>query len=151
MPTTQTHSIKANYIHFLFTTFNPSQFSSELAQGQATSGIFTFMAQDKFLSYICFMPNIETIKDTLHKLKPELSKKFHVAKIGLFGSIVRSDFSPEKSDIDILVDFSSPIGIEFIDLADFLEAHIHHKIDLVSKKGVKEAYMKEIESEIIYV
>ena len=30
-----------------------------------------------------------------------------------------SDFKPE-SDIDIIVDFSQPIGIEFIDLADDL-------------------------------
>lgn len=97
------------------------------------------------------MTQIETIKDTLQKLKPELNKKFNVRTIGLFGSIVRDDFSPTKSDIEIIVDFSKPIGIEFIDLADYLEAQIKRKVDLVSKNGIKKSYFREIEHEIVYV
>ena len=71
--------------------------------------------------------------------------------IGLFGSIVRDDFSELKSDVDILVEFSKPIGLEFIDLAEFLELKIKRKIDLVSKAGVKNKYLTQIENEIIYV
>lgn len=70
--------------------------------------------------------------------------------IGLFGSIVRDDFSPGKSDIDIIVDFSKPIGIEFADLADYLEFQIKRKVDLVSRNGVKKNFYKEIEREIVY-
>ena len=81
---------------------------------------------------------------------PELTHKYHVHTLGLFGSIVRDDFSTD-SDIDILVDFDRPIGIEFIDLADYLEANLRHKIDLVSKNGIKEKYYKAIEKEIVYV
>ena len=83
-------------------------------------------------------------------LKPEVTKKFFVNSIGLFGSIVRADFN-ESSDIDIIVDFSKPIGIEFIDLADFIESKLRKKVDLVSKNGVKSKYFHQIESEIIYV
>jgi predicted nucleotidyltransferase len=86
----------------------------------------------------------------LAQLKPELAEKFNVQTLGLFGSIVRDDFSP-ASDIDILVDFSKPIGIEFIDLAEYLERKLDQKIDLVSRKGIKEKYFKFIEGEIIYV
>jgi predicted nucleotidyltransferase len=43
----------------------------------------------------------EEIKERLKSLKPELSAKFHVSAIGLFGSVVRDDFFPETSDIDI--------------------------------------------------
>ena len=57
------------------------------------------------------------IKEILTQLKPELKQKYFVNTIGLFGSIVRNDFT-EKSDVDIFVDFTKPIGIEFIDLAD---------------------------------
>ena len=71
--------------------------------------------------------------------------------IGLFGSILRDDYSPAKSDIDIIVDFSKPIGIEFVDLADFLELKINRKVDLVSKNGIKKHLFKEIEREIVYV
>ena len=96
------------------------------------------------------MTTIENIKTLLQKLKPELAKKYYVSSIGLFGSVVRDDFSA-KSDIDIIVDFSRPVGIEFIDLADFLESKMKRKIDLVSKKGIKKNYYRQIEREIVYV
>ncbi|GEP94142.1 nucleotidyltransferase family protein [Chitinophaga cymbidii] len=84
------------------------------------------------------------------QLKPELIDKYHISSIGLFGSVVRDDFSP-SSDVDIIVDFSQPIGIEFIDLADYLEKKIKRPVDLVSKNGIKQKYYKEIEPEIVYV
>lgn len=88
---------------------------------------------------------------SLQKIKPELKRKFFVSSIGLFGSVVRDDFSPEKSDIDIIVDFSKPVGVEFIDLAEYLETIFKRKVDLVSKKGIKDKYYREIENEIVYV
>jgi len=103
------------------------------------------------LRYICNMSQFDSIKNILHKLKPELARKYHIKSIGLFGSVVRDDFSHTKSDIDIIVDFSKPIGIEFIDLADFLESKMNRKVDLVSKKGIKKSYFQEIEHEIVYV
>jgi uncharacterized protein len=87
------------------------------------------------------MGQLAEIKKVLEGLKPELALKFHVHSIGLFGSVVRDDFSP-SSDIDILVDFDQPIGIEFIDLADYMEQHLQKKVDLVSRNGVKEKYLK---------
>jgi predicted nucleotidyltransferase len=54
-------------------------------------------------------------------------------------------------DIDILVEFRKPIGIEFIDLADELEEILKLKVDLVSKKGIKDKYLKSIETELEYV
>ncbi len=88
---------------------------------------------------------------SLQKIKPELKRKFFVSSIGLFGSVVRDDFSPEKSDIDIIVDFSKPVGVEFIDLAEYLETIFKRKVDLVSKKGIKDKYYREIENEIVYI
>ena len=96
------------------------------------------------------MSELTSIKKILTALKPELRRKYHVASLGLFGSVVRGDFGPD-SDVDILVDFSKPIGIEFIDLADRLESVLKKKVDLVSKKGVKPTYLKYIESDIVYV
>lgn len=94
---------------------------------------------------------VEPIIKLIQKIKPELTKKYSVSSIGLFGSVVRNDFSPLTSDVDIIVDFSKPIGIEFIDLAEYLESIIKRKVDLVSKKGIKAKYFKQIEGEIIYV
>ena len=96
------------------------------------------------------MTNLEEIKDLLGLYKPELIKKYPIASIGLFGSIVRDDFA-ENSDIDIIVEFNDKIGIEFIDLANELEEKLNWKVDLVSKGGIKQKYYNVIESEIIYV
>jgi uncharacterized protein len=79
-----------------------------------------------------------------------LSERFHVQSLGLFGSVVRDDFSP-SSDIDIIVDFDRPVGIEFIDLADYIEQRLQKKVDLVSLRGIKDKYFKAIEREIVYV
>jgi len=97
------------------------------------------------------MNQLEAIKDLLTQLKPELKANYAVSSIGLFGSILRDDFSPEKSDVDIIVDFSEPIGIEFIDLADYLESKMNRKVDLVSRNGIQPKYYQVIESEILYV
>lgn len=96
------------------------------------------------------MSHLENVKNQLKQLLPELSERFYVDHIGLFGSIVRNDFN-NQSDIDIIVNFSQPVGIEFIDLADFLESHLKRKIDLISTKGIKPNYLSEIEKDIIYV
>ena len=96
------------------------------------------------------MTELYSIRQILTQLKPELTQWFFVDSIGLFGSIVRDDFSP-TSDIDIIVDFSKPVGVEFIDLANYIEAKLKKKVDLVSKKGLKPKYLQQIQSEIIYV
>jgi len=93
----------------------------------------------------------QTIIESLKKLKPELTKRYSVSSIGIFGSVVREDFSPTHSDVDIIVDFSEQIGVEFIDLAEYLESNINRKIDLVSQKGIKQKYFEQIQKEIVYV
>lgn len=96
------------------------------------------------------MTQLNSVKQILAQLKPELMQKYFVNSIGLFGSITRKDFT-DKSDVDIIVDFSKPVGIEFIDLANYIESKLSKKVDLVSKNGVKQKYFSKIESEIIYV
>jgi len=91
------------------------------------------------------------IKRTLQELKPILMSRYYVNSIGLFGSVVRDNFLPETSDVDIIVDFNRSVGMEFIDLASLLEKELKRKVDVVSKNGMKEKYFKEIEKDIVYV
>lgn len=79
-----------------------------------------------------------------------LLDKYGISSLGLFGSVLRDDFTPQ-SDIDIIVDFSKPIGIEFIDLANDLENVLQHKVDLVSRKGIKPSFFEVIKQDIVYV
>ncbi len=99
--------------------------------------------------YLC-VTDINTIRTTLSQLKADLIARYSLNSIGLFGSVVGKDFNA-SSDIDIIVDFNKPIGIEFVTLADELEKKLNRKVDLVSRKGIKPHYFKEIEQEIIYV
>ena len=70
--------------------------------------------------------------------------------MAIFGSYARNQ-QTEESDLDILVEFNRPIGLAFIDLAEELEHILKLKVDLVSKKGLKERYLKSIEQELEYV
>ena len=96
------------------------------------------------------MTDLMSIKNSLSALKPEMQQRFFVNSIGLFGSVVRDDFKV-SSDVDIIVDFTRPVGIEFVDLANFIESKLNKKIDLVSRNGVKKKYFEQIESQIVYV
>ena len=96
------------------------------------------------------MEMLSEVQHKLKQMKPELVSKYHISSLGIFGSIVRDDFTDE-SDIDIIVDFSAPIGIEFIDLANELELKFNRRVDLVSRGGIKPAYFSVIEPQIIYV
>jgi predicted nucleotidyltransferase len=92
----------------------------------------------------------DIVKNLLTRLKPDLLRRYPIASIGLFGSIVRDDFTA-NSDIDIIVDFNDKIGIEFVTLADELEQKLDHKVDLVSRRGIKQKYLNIIDPQIVYV
>jgi len=96
------------------------------------------------------MLDLNKVKNILSGLKPELISKYYVSSIGLFGSVVRNDFTI-NSDIDIIVTFNRPVGVEFIDLTNELEEKLNWKVDLVSKGGIKPKYFNVIEPEIIYI
>jgi uncharacterized protein len=96
------------------------------------------------------MNELKAIKDNLSSMKDELAKTFGVSTIGLYGSITREDFT-ESSDIDILIDFSRPIGMEFFELADLLEMRLNRKVDLITREGIKPRYYEVIKEDLIYV
>jgi hypothetical protein len=96
------------------------------------------------------MTSLTEIKENLKIHKAKLSTKYGLTNIAIFGSYGRGQ-QTKDSDVDILVDFEKPIGIEFIDLASELEEILSIKVDLVSKNGVKPDYLKNIETELIYV
>ena len=94
--------------------------------------------------------NLKTVKDTLLAHKQRLGIKYGLSNLAIFGSYARNQ-QTDGSDLDILVEFDRPIGSEFIDLADELELLLRVKIDLVSKKSIKDKYLRSIEKELEYV
>ncbi|MFH1322122.1 MAG: nucleotidyltransferase family protein [Bacteroidota bacterium] len=96
------------------------------------------------------MKTLTEIKKQLVNYKSILRKKYNVKEIGVFGSYSRGE-QDRNSDIDILVVFDKPIGLEFIDLAEELEIILKNKVDLVSKNAIKPKLMKYVEEDLIYV
>lgn len=96
------------------------------------------------------MTSLDEIKSKLKKQKPILFREYPLSSMAIFGSYARQE-QQEMSDLDILVEFNSKIGIRFIDLANAIEDVVKVKVDLVSKNGIKEKYLKSIATELIYV
>lgn len=93
----------------------------------------------------------QTINNTIHAQLPVLKEKYHVKKIGIFGSYARGE-QKKGSDVDILVEFKEPIGFfEFIRLENFLSRKLNKKVDLVTKKAIKPATKKGIMKDVKYV
>jgi len=90
------------------------------------------------------------IEKKLQRLKPYLSRNYNVTKIGYFGSFSRNE-QTAKSDIDILVEFSKPIGWDFFDLKDLLEKELGVKVDLVSTKALRSQLRDSILDQTQYV
>lgn len=96
------------------------------------------------------MRTLQEIKFILSNNKQRLFTKYPIKSMAIFGSYSRREQN-DNSDLDILVEFKDKIGIRFIDLAEEIESIVGFKIDLVSKKGVKEKYLLAIDSDLIYV
>jgi len=94
--------------------------------------------------------NTNDIISKLQRIKPHLQREYAVKTVGLFGSFAAGTYT-DSSDVDIMVEFERPVGMEFIDLSYLLERELNRKVDLVSLKGVKDKYLKEIEKDIVYV
>ena len=70
----------------------------------------------------------------------DLCRKHGIMRLDIFGSALRDDFDPSRSDVDLLVEFRPGHGLTFFDLAD-IEADFSHvfggrKIDLVMRSSL---------------
>ncbi|MEP7367918.1 MAG: nucleotidyltransferase family protein [Acidobacteriota bacterium] len=69
----------------------------------------------------------------------ELCLRYRVRELSFFGSAARDEMRPE-SDIDLLVEFLPDAEIDLVEYAGLmldLSQLLGHKVDLVSKKGLK--------------
>ncbi|MFQ5677687.1 MAG: nucleotidyltransferase family protein [bacterium] len=96
------------------------------------------------------MKTLADLKSTLARHKPELQRKYCIKQLGIFGSYVDGSAMGD-SDVDILVEFSEPIGLEFVSLADELEKLLGVKVDLVSVNAIKANMLPYVEQDLVYV
>lgn len=96
------------------------------------------------------MNRYQTLK-LLTEHKPVLAQRFGVARLALFGSVVR-DAAKEGSDVDVLVAFDGPatsaryFGVQF-----YLEDLLGSPVDLVTEKALRPELRPFIEKEAVHV
>lgn len=74
-----------------------------------------------------------------------------VKRAGLFGSLVRGE-ARAKSDIDLLVDFGSPVSLlGFVGLKQELEKTLGSKVDLVEYDAIKSVIRERILKEEVSI
>ena len=80
---------------------------------------------------------IELPEDSLK----ELCKKWKIAELSFFGSVVRDDFTA-NSDVDILIKYLPGIRrtlLDHIRLQNELSEMLGHQVDLVNKKAIEKS------------
>lgn len=96
------------------------------------------------------MKTKDEILKTLEVLKGKLKEKYKVKDIGIFGSVVREK-QKETSDIDVLVDFEDDADLfDLMGLALFLEEKLNQKVDVVSKRALREEVKEGVLKEVAY-
>jgi predicted nucleotidyltransferase len=70
----------------------------------------------------------------------ELCRNFRVDRLALFGSAARGDFDPDHSDVDLLVEFASPLSPgyadRYLDFALAVEKLLGCRVDLITKRSI---------------
>lgn len=75
--------------------------------------------------------------------------RFRVRSLSLFGSVARDEARPE-SDVDILVEFSEPVGLfDFVRLRRFLEGVLDRRVDLATPAALKPRMRERILAEAV--
>ncbi len=95
--------------------------------------------------------NLGFLQKNLRNLKPTLSRKYKVKRIGIFGSVINGRVHM-SSDVDVLVEFSRRIDLlDFVALERYLCEQTGAKIDLVSLKALRPEFKDAILNEVVYI
>src|SRR3970282_806159 len=96
-------------------------------------------------------PELARLRQQLQAHLPELAQHYRVKSLGLFGSYVRHEQTPQ-SDLDVLVEFDEPPSLfQFIRLEQRLSDVLRVKVDLVMKDSLKPAIGRHILREVVPV
>jgi len=83
--------------------------------------------------------------------KDELVTRYPIASLFIFGSVAR-DEAQAASDVDVLVEFSQPVGLfQFIDLKQRLELLLGCKVDLGTPRSIKPLLKADVLKDAIRV
>jgi len=69
-----------------------------------------------------------------------------IRKLSLFGSVLRDDFEPRRSDVDVLAEFAPGVrpGLKFFGYADELAEVIGHKVDFHTAAWLSQYFREDV-------
>ncbi len=80
---------------------------------------------------------------------PALKQHYHIKSLGLFGSYVRNEQTPD-SDLDVLVEFDELPGLlTYVELQQTLSDLLHISVDLVHRPDLKPHIGEHVLAEVI--
>ena len=92
----------------------------------------------------------QQLEATLRALRPLLAERFHVRRLGYFGSFATGQPGPD-SDVAVLVEFAQPLDWEFFELEEVLENALQRRVDLMTVDALKTQLRAGILAETRYV
>jgi hypothetical protein len=93
----------------------------------------------------------DVLLQTLKQKNAELTTKFGVKSLSLFGSVARNE-ATAASDVDLLVEFNRPMGyFGLFALQDYLEKLLGCPVDLGTPDSLKPYIKERIQGELIRV
>lgn len=81
-------------------------------------------------------PNKRKMLAVIRENSNFLKNEYGVNRIMLFGSVAKGT-ARSGSDIDLIVDLEKPLGLKFMEMADYLEKLLGYKVDIVTYKSYK--------------
>jgi hypothetical protein len=96
------------------------------------------------------MKTREEVLNILGQARHDLSSRYPITRITLFGSYARGQ-QQEDSDIDILIDVDPSIGLRFVTLADELEGLLGQRVELVTSRAIAPKMKSLLEADSIEV
>src|SRR3954454_18754906 len=78
-------------------------------------------------------------------------RKWGIKRLSFFGSIVRDDFDPQRSDVDVLVEFKpgQTPGWAIVSAEDELAKMFRRKVDLRTEQELSRWMIKDVLSEAV--
>jgi predicted nucleotidyltransferase len=89
----------------------------------------------------------------LSENKCDISQRYHLKKLGIFGSYARNEQTPE-SDLDLLVEFEdNTSNLTFVKefLRKEMQSVFNIPVDICREKYIKPIFRQQILSDAIYV
>ena len=74
-----------------------------------------------------------------------------IRRLSLFGSVLRDDFDPARSDVDVLAEFAPGIrpGLKFFGYGEELAEIVGHKVDFNTEAWLSKYFRDEVVREAV--